>query len=49
MDLTDIRKEIDQIDGQLVNLFVQRMQLSGQVAQYKKEHNHNAEALLWSH
>lgn len=39
MELTDIRKKIDQIDGQLVDLFVQRMQLSGQVAQYKTEHN----------
>lgn len=39
MDLTDLRKEIDSIDSRLVDLFVQRMQLSGQVAQYKMEHN----------
>lgn len=39
MDLSDIRKEIDQIDSQLVDLFVQRMQLSGQIAQYKTQHN----------
>lgn len=39
MELTDIRKKIDQIDSQLVDLFVQRMQLSGQVAKYKTAHN----------
>ena len=39
MDLTDIRAEIDQIDSQLVNLFVQRMKLSGEIAQYKSKHN----------
>ena len=39
MDLKDIRSQIDQIDDQLVKLFVQRMNLSSQVAEYKKEHN----------
>ena len=39
MDLTDIRKEIDQIDDRLVRLFCQRMDLSAQVAQYKKANN----------
>lgn len=39
MDLTEIRQNIDKIDGRLVDLFVQRMHLSGEVAKYKKEHN----------
>ncbi len=39
MDLTDLRKEIDSIDSQLVNLFSQRMALSQQVADYKKQNN----------
>ena len=36
MDLQDLRKEIDKVDDQLVSLFTQRMDLSGQVAAYKK-------------
>ena len=36
MDLQDLRKEIDKVDDQLVSLFTQRMELSGQVAAYKK-------------
>lgn len=39
MDLNEIRNEIDTIDGELVRLFCQRMNLSAQVADYKKE-NH---------
>ena len=39
MDLTEIRQEIDKIDDQLVHLFCERMNLSAQVADYKKEHN----------
>lgn len=39
MELSDIRKEIDGIDAQLVKLFCQRMELAAQVADYKKEHN----------
>ena len=39
MELSEIRQEINQIDEQLVDLFVQRMGLSAQVAAYKKEHN----------
>ena len=39
MDLTEIRTEIDAIDEQMVKLFCQRMQLSAQVADYKKENN----------
>jgi len=39
MDLTQIRNEIDSIDDQLVQLFCKRMELSSQVAQYKKANN----------
>ena len=39
MDITELREEIDKIDDQLVKLFVQRMQVSEQVAQYKRERN----------
>ena len=38
MELTDLRCEIDKIDDKLVKLFVQRMEISAQVAAYKKEH-----------
>ena len=37
MDLKDLRNEIDQIDDQLLALFVRRMGISAQVAAYKKE------------
>lgn len=37
MDLTDLRKEIDTIDDELVQLFVQRMEVSARIADYKKE------------
>ena len=39
MDITDIRDQIDVIDDALVKLFLQRMQLSAQIAAYKKKHN----------
>ena len=39
MELKELRKQIDSIDDQLVKLFVQRMSISAQVADYKKEHN----------
>lgn len=35
-DLNEIRKEINSIDEQLVKLFVQRMNCSRDVAEYKK-------------
>ena len=38
MDLNDLRKQIDSIDDQLVKLFIQRMDISAKVADYKKEH-----------
>ena len=43
MDLNDIRKEIDSVDAQLVDLYKKRMQLSAEVAEYKK--NNNIESL----
>ena len=39
MDLKEIRNQIDQIDDQLVKLFVERMGLSAKVAEYKKQNN----------
>jgi chorismate mutase/prephenate dehydratase len=39
MELQDIRKELDNIDDQLVALFARRMELSGEVAAYKKAHD----------
>lgn len=35
MELSDLRKEIDLVDLQLVNLFLRRMELSKQIAIYK--------------
>ncbi len=39
MDLNEIRSSIDDIDSQMVSLFCQRMHLSAQVAEYKKQNN----------
>lgn len=39
MDIKDIRSKIDEIDGQLVELFKKRMDCSVQVAEYKRENN----------
>ena len=39
MDLSEIRKRIDEIDGKLLPLFLERMNLSAEVAAYKKAHN----------
>lgn len=39
MDIQDMRKEIDAIDNQLVQLFAQRMDVAAQIANYKKENN----------
>ncbi len=38
MDLTDYRKNIDEIDEKLVKLFVERMGLSAEIAKYKTQH-----------
>ena len=37
MDLSNLRNEIDKIDDELVKLFGQRMELSAQIADYKKQ------------
>ncbi len=39
MDLKDIRNKIDGIDEKLLPLFLERMELSKAVAEYKKENN----------
>ena len=39
MELNEIRKEIDEIDKQLVELYIRRMNCSAEVAEYKREHN----------
>ncbi|MBR4954618.1 MAG: chorismate mutase, partial [Clostridia bacterium] len=36
MDLSDIRKKIDDIDSKLLPLFLERMNISAEVAEYKK-------------
>ena len=38
MELSDIRNQIDGIDGQLLELFLRRMELAEDVAAYKKAH-----------
>lgn len=39
MDIKDLRNQIDAIDDELVRLFAKRMDVSKQVADYKKENN----------
>ena len=39
MDINELREQIDTIDEELVRLFVKRMDISAQVADYKKAHN----------
>ncbi|MBO5299956.1 MAG: chorismate mutase, partial [Clostridia bacterium] len=39
MDLSEIRKKIDEIDSKLLPLFLERMNLSAEVAAYKKANN----------
>ena len=38
MDLNDYRRQIDEIDTQLLALFAQRMEVAAGIAAYKKEH-----------
>ncbi len=38
-NLETYRNDINQIDDELVRLFQKRMEISGQIAEYKKEHN----------
>ena len=37
MDLNDYRRQIDEIDTQLLSLFAQRMEVAAGIAAYKKE------------
>ncbi len=39
MEIANLRQEIDQIDDELVHLFVKRMAIAKQVAEYKKANN----------
>lgn len=39
MDLEELRKQIDEIDSQMCDLFARRMQVVTDVARYKKENN----------
>ncbi len=39
MDIQDLRRQIDEIDKDLVELFTKRMDISAKVADYKKEHD----------
>ena len=37
MDIDNYRKQIDEIDEKLLSLFIERMDVSRQIARYKKE------------
>lgn len=39
MEISEIRKQIDEIDESITDLFAKRMTLSAQIADYKKENN----------
>ena len=39
MEIKALRDQIDIIDDELTRLFVKRMEISAQVAAYKREHN----------
>ena len=39
MELKDLREQIDGIDRELVSLFIQRMNVSAEVAEYKRQNN----------
>ena len=39
MDLKELRNKINEIDNELLSLYLKRMNISKQIAQYKKEHN----------
>ena len=39
MEIQELRERIDEIDAKLVDLFTERMGISAQVADYKKERN----------
>ena len=37
--LKELRKQINEIDDELLSLYLKRMNISKQIGQYKKEHN----------
>lgn len=37
MDIIELRRHIDDVDRQLIELFTRRMEISAQIADYKKE------------
>ena len=39
MEIEQIHEQIDNVDSQLLKLFVERMRLGEQVASFKREHN----------
>ena len=39
MDIREIRSRIDEINGEMLELFIKRMELSEEVAKYKNEHS----------
>ena len=39
MDIQQLRGQIDEIDDELVRLFIRRMDVASQIADYKKEHD----------
>ena len=39
MDMQTLRKEIDLLDRELVQIFCRRMEVAARIADYKKEHN----------
>ena len=39
MDLKELRNKINEIDEELLSLYLKRMDISKQIGKYKKEHN----------
>ncbi len=39
MEITELRREINEIDDEILQLFLRRMEVSAQVADYKREHD----------
>ena len=39
MDINELRTRIDSVDSELIDLFKKRMDLSAQVAEYKRQNN----------
>ena len=39
MNLDELRKQIDELDNQLMDLLAKRMRVCREIGQYKKEHN----------